>query len=391
MPPLPDDDPEKWTYQGHTRAKHEALRYYLDVWTRIVSNENYPLRVYDCFAGRGDYFGSDGTSAIQLDSVDSQVDYPGSPQVMLDVLTKRSDLFDSADLYLLEPNDNNRAALKENLENTDIPADNVNYAVSGKEFGNIFSVMPSWQGFALFFMDPFGFSPLDYDIVSRITGTKRFDCIITLMTKELIRWQDSDKHNDAFETLYGTPDWKQELKYYNESQLETAEAEYYCSRLEQARTEYTLAYMTTRSDSIELMYDLILTTNDEKGLEVMKESMVRCGSDYALAYAPQRSDIGGGEQTTLTGGKMMTQADTAKSYLVTRFAGQELEFETLFQRVLQDPERRYDNSLKKDYRQYLMDLHDQGEVLIPDREPGSDHLPDRYVIQFPEIEQDELD
>lgn len=208
------------------------------------------------------------------------------------------------------------------------------------------------------------------------------------MTKELIRWQNSEGHEDTFETLYGTPDWKEELQSYDANHLETAEAEYYCSRLEEGGTEYTLAYMTTRGDSIELMYDLVFTTNDDKGLEAMKGSMTRCGSDYALAYAPQRMDIGGPEQTTLTSGQIMTEEKRAKAYLVSRFAGRVISFDEVIQMVFADPERRYADSLRKDYRQYLKDLDREDAVEIPNRDSTGGPLPGDYVIHFPEMDED---
>ena len=64
---LADDDDEKWIYRKHTRAKHDVLKYYVDVWTRIVSEEDRTLRLFDCFAGRGDYVRSVGAKPIGLD------------------------------------------------------------------------------------------------------------------------------------------------------------------------------------------------------------------------------------------------------------------------------------------------------------------------------------
>lgn len=390
--PLPDDHDDKWEYQQHTRAKHEVLHYYLDVWTRIVSDPRYPLRIYDCFAGRGDYADSDGADPIPLRNIDTDVDYPGSPLIMLDAVCEHQELFRNAELYFLEPNDTNRDELQSNLATVEGLPDNVNTNVVDEEFADgirrVISSSGGWGDFGFFFMDPFGLKALDYHEVSRITSTSRFDCLITLMTKELIRWQSSSGHNETFETLYGTSSWREDLENYQPEQLETAEAEYYCDRLESGGTDYTLAYMTTRGDSRELMYDLVFTTNDPKGLDAMRESMMRCGSNYALAYAPERSDIGGPEQAKLTGGQMLTEENRAKSYLMTRFAGEELSFDDMVLKVFEDPGRRYADSLRHDYRNYMKDLHDDGEVEIPERQPGSNTLSEDYTIIFPETDQE---
>ena len=109
---LADDDDKKWTYRKHTRAKHDVLKYYTSVWTSIVSNENHKLRLFDCFAGRGDYIKSEGAEPIVLDEIESDAEYPGSPQILLDQTTKHSHLFDEAECYLFEPREENRKHLR---------------------------------------------------------------------------------------------------------------------------------------------------------------------------------------------------------------------------------------------------------------------------------------
>lgn len=383
-----DDHPEKWIYQNHSKAKHDILAYYLDTWTRIVSDSRYKIRVFDCFAGRGDYQDSDGAVPVPLENISSSADYPGSPLIILDQLAQHTSLYREAECYFMEPNDNNREELKSKLEGVSGLPKDIQYEVVDEDFQSVdgyISDKIGWDGFAFFFIDPFGLKDLDFETVTRVASTSRFDCLITLMTKELIRWQESDSHQEAFETLYGTSQWKEQLQQFEPDQLQTAEAEYYCNRLENHGVEFTLAYMTTRSDSIELMYDLIFTTNDLRGVDAMKESMARCGSDYALAYAPERADIGGMEQAKLVGGQLMTEEKTAKSYLVTRFAGEEVTFDDVVKRTLEDPDRRYARSLRKDYRQYLIDLDNNGEIEIPDRMNEDDPLPPESTIHFPDL------
>jgi three-Cys-motif partner protein len=310
---------------------------------------------------------------------------------MIDILSKHQHLFKKAECYLIEPNDNNRSRLKYNIGSIESQASNIDVKTIDAEFsdGVIKALAQSggMKGFGFFFMDPFGLKALDYTSVQEIASTPKFDCLITLMTKELIRWQDSEGHEETFKTLYGTANWKDELQSYQPRHLETAEAEYYCNRLEQDGVGYTLAYMTTRGDSIELMYDLVFTTNAKEGLEAMKESATRCGSDYTLAYAPQRADIGGFEQATLTGGQIMTEEKRAKAYLVSRFAGQVLTFDEVVTKVFEDPSRRYADSLRQDYRQYLKELDNDGDVDIPERDRDDAPLGKHYEIRFPEMEE----
>jgi three-Cys-motif partner protein len=387
---LADDDDEKWTYRKHTRAKHDILKYYTDVWTKIVSNENYPLRLFDCFAGRGDYVNSNGAESIELDEIESEAQYPGSPQILLDQTTKHSHLFDKAECYLFEPEKENRKRLKNNLSDLTGVADNVNpHIVDGEFTERIVDVVQNsdgFRGFGFFFLDPFGLKPIPFSKVSQITRVPQFDCLITLMTSELIRWRDSDKHDETFEALYGASDWKKELQSFESEDLFTVEAEYYCKRLESSGTEHTLAYMTTKGDSRQLKYHLVCTTNSGRGLKAMRESMMRCGTDYTLAYAPEHPDFSPQEQTTLTGGGMRTERDKTKAHLLTIFAGKETTFSDLVTQCSID--RRYEPSLEKDYREYLIQMDNDGEVDIPERESDDSPLPEDYVIKFPNIEEE---
>jgi len=343
--PLPDDHREKWTYKKHTRSKHDVLHYYLDLWTKIVSNENFSIRVFDCFAGRGDYYDTEGAEAKPLTHVSTEAEFPGSPQIILDAVAKHSGRFKSAECYFMEPQLQNRGDLEQYVDATSTPS-NVNPQVVDARFPDDvvegIEETGGWQGFAFFFIDPFNIKFLDYDTIVEIAETSRFECLITLMTGQLIRWQESETHQEGYRTLYGLDDWREQLESYVPDNLETREAEFYCERLEENGPEYTLAYMTAEGDSSRLKYHQVFTTNNEKGLESMKESMTRCGADFTLAYAPERAEISH-DQQTFTGGSYMTEEERAKSWLLSRFAGETLSFDQVVKRAVD--ERRYADSV----------------------------------------------
>lgn len=384
--PLPDDHVEKWTYKKHTKSKHDVLHYYLKVWTSIVSDERFSLRIFDCFAGRGDYYDSDGATPKSLDNISSEADYPGSPQIILDAVSEHNNKFKSAECYFLEPTEENRIDLEDNLEATDHPS-NVNpHIINGRFPDDILDVVSSSNarsGFALFFIDPFNIKFLDYDSIVDISSTNRFECLITLMTGQLIRWQDSSSHKKGYKNLYGLPNWKERLESYVPNDISTREAEFYCERLEEKGPNHTLAYMTTEGDSRRLKYHQVFTSNSDKGLEVMKESMTRCGSDFTLAYAPKRSEISH-EQQTFTGGDYLTEEERAKSWILSRFADKILTFDEVVTKAI--AERRYADSLRQHYRIYLKELDSENEIEIPDRGLGQSSLKEHYEIHFPESE-----
>lgn len=370
--PLPDDHDEKWIYKEHTRAKHDVLHYYLTIWASKVSNKNYSLRIFDCFAGRGDYVSSDGPIGKPLDVIETDAKYPGSPLIMMDALSKHQNRFKTAECYFLEPKDHNRQILSDTLQGSKLP-DNVNYHVREEAFPNgidkVISESGGTQGFAFFFIDPFNIKYLDYDTICKIAKisdhTGGFETFITLMTSQLIRWQSSGSHHPGYNSLFGTPNWKVELTNYVPRFLETREAEYYCERLEKHGPKHTLAYMVTEGDSKRLKYHLVFTSNKEDGIELMKESMERCGTDYALAFAPKRPEIS--HQQVRIGqfnsGKLLDEEAMAKSYLLSKFAGQSLSFDEIVSKSV--VERRYNQSLRQDYRKYIRELHDDGDIELP--------------------------
>jgi len=384
--PLADEADDKWIYKKHTRAKHEVLHYYLKVWTSIVSNENYDLKIFDCFAGRGDYVDTDGAEPIELDNITSDANYPGSPVLTLDAVSKHADKFRNAECYFMEPNGGNRDVLRDTLENTSSP-DNVNPHVLNKRFpDDIPEVVRRTRakgGFAFFFIDPFNIKHLDYQTVTEIAGTSRFDCLLTVMTSQLIRWQDSEAHQEGYQRFFGLENWRSRLSDFVPEELTTREAEFYCNRLEENGPQHTLAYMTTDGDTRELKYHLVFTTNDPKGMQAMKGSMVRCGGQHTLAYAPNRAEFKQGQQT-FEGGKFLTNAERARAWLLSRFAGETVSFGELSTRSM--AERTHDDSLVKDYREYLQSMHDDGDVQIPQRDSPGGPLPDHYQIHFPEVE-----
>lgn len=385
MPTYAHDDDRMWIYQEHTRAKHEVVQYYSDVWTRIVSAPNRRLRYFDCFAGRGDYVESKGADPIQLDEITTSASYPGSPQIFLDQATKHSHLFKEADCYFFEPNITNREHLCQNLDSIDGLAENVNPHVIDTEFeesiDDTIRQGGGYGGFGLFFMDPFGLSSIPYEQVTGVTSVEKFDCIITLMTSELIRWRESEGHEGMHETVYGTPDWRDDLFGLHVEDPVTAEAEYYSRRLQKAGTEYSLAYMLTEGDTRRLKYHLVFTSNDERGFEAIRDSMMYCGTPYTLAYAPEHPDFHAQEQTQLSSGGILTEEEKAKAYLRTKFSGESLPFGDLVQQCYLD--RPHARSLKKDYRQYLKDMDNEGEVKIPQRDSEEAPLKNDYEIHFP--------
>ncbi|MFB6186181.1 MAG: three-Cys-motif partner protein TcmP, partial [Halobacteriaceae archaeon] len=281
-PVLDDDDDEKWVgYPGHTRAKHELLKYYLDIWFRVLGHPQYNLRIFDCFAGRGEYYPEDQDEPLEIENLNQEADFPGSPQAILDVASEHSHQAGQIDCVFIDYKQKNARLLSENLPPSSELPENVDYQIVNGKFQDKATEMITetggWSVPTFFFMDPFGYKPLEYDIVTQLASRDRFEVLINLMASEVVRWQDTEKHHEAHQTLFGTDDWHTELEQF-EPEMWQKEVGYYCERLEEKGPDHTIAYLVTEENSSKMKYYLVFGTNDETGVEKMRSAMQRKGT-----------------------------------------------------------------------------------------------------------------
>jgi len=362
--PLADDDDEKWIYRPHTAVKHEVLGKYLNPWVNHLTSYNHSardenkVRVVDCFAGRGSYVASEGTDPLDLEYVSTPADIPGSPQLILDRLTNRSDQFDSAECVFIEADPENYATLSNTLDETTGYADSISVnSVEGEFQKEILDLVDETDGSdcpTFFFIDPFGFKSLDYDVISEIGSTPRFEFLITFMSRDMNRFLESPDHEEALSNVFGNQSWREEIEDYNSDNWEPL-VDYYTDRLEEEGLKETFEYMITEPETTQTVYYLVFGTNHSSGLHLMREVMSYCGTGK-FAYAPKQPEYNQ-EQTRLFGGKQAT-----KEFLQDRFEEYIVTFDKLVEICVD--ERRYKDATESDYREALRELEEEGEVDI---------------------------
>ncbi|MBZ6494235.1 three-Cys-motif partner protein TcmP [Natrinema longum] len=355
-----DDSDEKWEgYQGHTRAKHELLRYYLGPWLKKLGNGSTKLRIFDCFSGRGDYQSTDSVDPIKLKETETPADIPGSPQIILDRAVEFSHLTE-IECVFIEKMEKNADHLRGNLpDKADLP-NSVSYDVVEGKFQDVtknqISLRGGWNIPTFFFIDPYGYSQLEYDLLTDISSTKGFEVLINMMASEVIRWQDVDKHQDALMKPFGTESWREELEEYIPDQLEHKEVGYYCKRLKENGPDETLAYLVTEEDSTAMKYYLVFGTNHPDGLEIMREGMQKCGPGK-FAYAPHRDDIAQDQS-----GLEQFLGNKVREKLLTLFSGQEIAFNDIIrQYVVEEKRSAY---RRKDIRDELKQMEEEGLIEV---------------------------
>lgn len=361
--PLADDDDGKWIYRAHTEAKHEVLNKYLTPWINKLTSYNHAakqynkVRIIDCFSGRGQYVGCEGTTPWELTHLNSSANIPGSPQIILDKATDRSDQFSEAECVFIEANQDNFRILDETLANTSGVASNITTRpIHGRYEETILDLVETDGSDypTFFFIDPFGFKSLDYDVITEIGSTPQFELLITFMSRDMNRFLEVEDHQEALETVFGTPDWREALDEYSAENWMPL-VEYYTELLEENGPKKTFEYLITEPDTRQTVYYLVFGTNHPNGLHTMREVMNTCGTGR-FAYAPKHPEYDRG-QATLFGG-----SESTKQFLLDRFDEYRIPFTALVEKCSE--ERPYQDETASDYRDALRELEDDGQISV---------------------------
>ncbi len=94
------------------------------------------------------------------------------------------------------------------------------------------------------------------------------------------------------------------------------------------------------------------------------------------------STIGGNGGT-----EYLSEEESAKSYMLTQFAGKVMPFQDIVTKLA--AKRPREALLRKDYREIVQEMHDDGLIDIPQRERPGGNLRDGYTILFPEQKESE--
>jgi len=391
--PLDDDDDDKWVYQDHTAAKHEVLSKYLTPWTNKLTSYNEKanrpnkIRVVDCFSGRGSYVSAENTEPYELEHLSTEVEIPGSPLIILDRLTDRSNEFHLAEVELIEYNPTNFDILEGNLDNTDGVADNIDVTPHQGKFENkVLDTIRSTDGRdcpTFFFIDPFGFQALDYNIITELGSTPQFEFLITFMSRDINRFFEVENHEEAIEKVFGRPDFREKVNGYNTENWE-ALVEYYTDRLEDEGPEYTFEYLITEPDTRQTVYYLVFGSNSGQGLKTMRDVMHHCGTG-GFAYAPRHQEHTR-EQTGL--GDWGGGGNSTKNFLLDHFEKRRIEFEMLLEECSE--ERKYADDIEKDYRSAIKELESSGkaDVIRVTSKKGGSGVQEGDLIDFRDTQEE---
>lgn len=315
-----------WEIGPHTEAKHIILRKYLDAWLPIISRYNGRVIYIDGFAGPGKYKGNkDGSPLIALKAV---VEHKLRPQMKAEFnflfIDHEKDICDY---------------LQQVLSELEIPEDlKINIHVECSEFdkklGEILNLIKKENSIlapTFVFVDPFGFSGVPFNLISDLMNNKKCEILITFMYEDIDRWKKLFMNKGHLDSLFGTSEWQK----INNEDLSSKEKLFrlhslYKSQLEnKAKIKFVRSFMMINKYN-KPDYFLFFGTNNELGLERMKEAMWKVDKIGTFQFSDVTYDP---EQAVLF--EPMPMFSKLKKEILLEFEGKEVKIEDIETFVIQ--------------------------------------------------------
>lgn len=256
-----------WEAEPHTLAKHAILKNYLDAWAVIFSRTPNvrELLFYDGFAGPGEYSGGE----------------PGSPVVALNALRANTQQLKPVRLKFSEIDPSIFDQLKSKLtaETQKLPT-GCSIKVDEPSLGDCNDHIRALSaerksqrlplGPALFFLDQFGYSQVPMSLIRELMSQQYCEVFSYLNCQRLIPYLTDDTKAPGIIGAFGNESWRAAVHAPDRQQ---AVIDLYIEALKSnGKVKYPWAFAMFDSGG-HLIYWLVFSTNDLKGLEVMKKAM----------------------------------------------------------------------------------------------------------------------
>lgn len=369
----------RWKIEPHTQAKHLFLARYLKAWLPIVASFNGRIAYIDAFAGPGRYNNGE----------------EGSPLIALRSLLENP-LFQSKArncnvvFFFIEEDKERAQALRDELgqlEATNPLPRWAEYSVINGEFApEITKILKTIEKegkllaptFA--FIDPFGYSGVPLDPISRIARNPRFECLINFVYESIARHGGKPEITiqQHIQQLFGSDKWQSSLDSSDPKQRFNQVTELYRSQLiNKAKFRYVRTFsMFDHGNQAE--YVLYFGTNNRKGLSEMKQAMWKADPLSGQVFS-DRTDAG---QMVL----LQTNTDLGLRYLLQKqFSGKgPVTIERVEDFVLEDTAYSESMHLKK---RTLAPMEQESPPLLkilrpPDKQNRKGSYPPGTMIEF---------
>lgn len=357
---------EKWVYSEHTRVKHELLRKYLHAWLIKLGRFHRKVLFFDGFAGRGEY----------IDEKTGMILREGSPIIALRVADKLLELcerkrkppyFDTFICIAIEKDKENFINLQSVVErekNNIKFKDKIDIQLINDEFANVVNDLAVKVGAGIapsfFFIDPFGFSGVPFNIVKYILSLPRTEIFFTFMTcyiDRFLRTSQVEKHLDA---LYPTQEWREIYKVRDWRERDRVLLDLYLKSLhEVAKVKYIWPFRVCMDKKYRTLYYLIHATNHFDGLKIMKDIMHNQGASGEFAWLGPKESMYKYQQKLFD-----DKVPALKDYLLKRYKGKTKTFKEILEETYQDT-----RFVETQYRKAIIELEQEQKIKIEDKGP----------------------
>jgi three-Cys-motif partner protein len=367
---IPDDDPRKWDYTEHARAKHAIQWTYLGAWLAILGSRHRTLLLFDGFAGRGRYNdGQDGSPILFWKRAKEAVEQ-GRPR---EVRIRCNEL-----------NRNNFQNLQDEVAKLSFPGVTIScqrakFEDAADEAAALLeqqgrSVPPSfWTA------DPFGFAGVPLGTIRRIMSLDRAEVLITFMVRDMRRFLDQDNFEAPLTEFFGGDAWRDCIDRREAEEREQCLLLRYSELVRSGGVaKYATPFRVFEDERRQTLYYLVHLSNHPLGMRQMKKAMIKESPDMTFwpvtVRPPDQLALDVGEQPPFP---------RLQRHLVETYGGQRLQFGKLL-----DIDYPVGFWLEPEYRAAIKALNSERKVVIErsrktktGREPSG--LQEDDVVLFP--------
>lgn len=348
MPPLPDNSPEKWELDEHTKVKHQILEKYFRTWIQKLSSRNSTLAYFDCFAGKGVYNNGE----------------PGSPIIVMKAAQEKIDQLPNLKKFIcsfIENNKENYDVLTQEVLKCKLDCPDVESNIILGDFqSTITEFLDDYEGKLmipiLYFIDPFGWKGISFNVINRILTHRFSEILFVLMTYEIARWCESSLHEDSLKMLYGGDEWKEAKKYIVEKRHEALVQIYEDKIKNETDASYVWSFGVNDSNMMKrTKYYIIYATHHIDGLRIMKNIMRTQGAGIFRYLGPQDDVL-----------KRQQRFDffNLESYLLEHFSKRSISFSELCNELYPISRHKISSYIEQDFRNALKKLRSQGKISV---------------------------
>ncbi len=188
-----------------------------------------------------------------------------------------------------------------------------------------YTLVPSF-----FFVDPFGFSGIPFQVITRILSNPKTEVFFTFMARDIARFIELPELEDTVNSLFGTDRWKAISRSLRGREREIALINLYREQLhEVAEVKYSWPFRVCTSEKVLTLYYLLHVTNNYKGHSIMKDIMFNQSALGSFEYlGPQ--DITARSQMRLFD---INSTEELKKHLLERFSGRTITYDKIQEQI----------------------------------------------------------